>query len=165
MAPISRLHALKRCYPAIDVSAHLLKISAAFRRFVLDSLVRLDELQPAETEKETNVSHNIISNSGSNSNNSGNTVASLQPTAAAASSPNENINIPNKHHGNLNPNLNVSDVTDKWGVAKLRPVLGNEIRHNAATGSGTEALRILVRGKGSEEKLVMVVDNLFDCEI
>ena len=48
MIPIRQLHAIQRQYPSTDIHVYLQKISAAFRRFVLDTLVKLDELDRAQ---------------------------------------------------------------------------------------------------------------------
>jgi hypothetical protein len=48
MIPIRQLHAIQRQYPSTDIHQYLQKISAAFRRFVLDTLVKLDELDRAQ---------------------------------------------------------------------------------------------------------------------
>jgi len=41
-APIRQLHALKQQHPTLDVNQYLQRISSAFRRFVLDTLAKLD---------------------------------------------------------------------------------------------------------------------------
>ena len=48
MIPIRQLHAIQRQHPGTDIHQYLLKISAAFRRFVMDTLVKLDELDKAQ---------------------------------------------------------------------------------------------------------------------
>jgi hypothetical protein len=42
MNAIRQLHALKREHPTLDIPSYLMRISTAFRRFVLDTLVKLD---------------------------------------------------------------------------------------------------------------------------
>lgn len=55
MIPIRQLHAIQRQYPGTDIHVYLQKISAAFRRFVLDTLVKLDELDRAQEVYESSI--------------------------------------------------------------------------------------------------------------
>ena len=49
MGPIKRLHAVIKSHPEIDVYEHLQKMSSAFRKFVLDALLKLDEVGESES--------------------------------------------------------------------------------------------------------------------
>ena len=55
MIPIRQLHAIQRQHPGTDIHVYLQKISAAFRRFVLDTLVKLDELDRAQEVYESSI--------------------------------------------------------------------------------------------------------------
>ena len=60
MIPIRQLHAIQRQYPSTDIHQYLQKISAAFRRFVLDTLVKLDELDRAQEAFEGGGSPSVV---------------------------------------------------------------------------------------------------------
>jgi hypothetical protein len=52
MLPIRQLHSLKRRYPSIDVSSYLQGMSAAFRKFVVENLERLDNTEVVDENQQ-----------------------------------------------------------------------------------------------------------------
>ena len=113
MAPIRRLHALKKQHPALDVQPFLQTISAAFRRFVLDSLSKLDADGPAS------------------SSSSSSSVRKSVCAVKASESPNENKTVSNMSGGKM-------DAVAGNGAATLRqsmPLTPRILMNAAVRGS------------------------------
>jgi hypothetical protein len=91
LAPIGKLHQIKLANPQVDINLYLLKVSAAFRRYVTTKLAQLDEAAAganagagpsANAENVAAKSNTIHASNSSNSTSGGDA-----PTGASSSSP------------------------------------------------------------------------------
>ena len=64
MGPIRKLHALIRANPSLDVSSYLQKVSNVFKKFVLETLQKLDASQDNNASSNSGVSMNVDENIG-----------------------------------------------------------------------------------------------------
>jgi len=107
MLPIRQLHSIKRQHPSIDITGtggYLMGMSSAFRKFVLENLERLDNVEVVDENQQPGLG--VVSNANSNSNSNSNT----STKATDQTNPNPNPSV-QKEQGRVASPTNTSSTS------------------------------------------------------
>ena len=136
--PIAKLHNLRKQNPDLDVSESLQSISSAFRRFVLDTLTKMDRSSGYSNNSNSNGSSNIASTSTTE-----NTIEpdeNHNPTLVGSNNINQKSNLGNNI---LNPNSTISPTATTASAFTLANMNHDLNDNNNDNDKGQEAMRIL----------------------